>query len=222
MNLNRARIIYSYIGNYIDLLLNNQQRIKNMLCDYEMQSKVDKLPDGKEITSLFFMQKNVVIRFTPIRIDYDFGLLTFKTDGTEAFEKACDFFKLVNDIFPDLTASRLAIVANGFIDNTNNQAIVELSNKMGFTSAFGECNEISFKINTPREGFEPLNSVLSFEQGTAKNSKTGETIKVILIAIDVNTVAASNEQRFLLGRFEEYFQDIFNEVETRVSQIEQY
>ena len=53
MEIINVRHTYRMLGNFINLLLNNEQRIKNMLLDYEIHTKVDKLPNGQEIKSLF-------------------------------------------------------------------------------------------------------------------------------------------------------------------------
>ena len=44
MEFFKTRINYSYIGEYTDFLIQNEQRIKNLMIDYEIQSKVDPLP----------------------------------------------------------------------------------------------------------------------------------------------------------------------------------
>ncbi|MDE7161764.1 MAG: hypothetical protein K2N65_03280, partial [Anaeroplasmataceae bacterium] len=63
----RMRQSYSFIGNLTDFLINNEQRLKNLMVDYEIQSKVDPLPDGREVKSLLFTKQNVNVRFTPSR-----------------------------------------------------------------------------------------------------------------------------------------------------------
>ena len=68
MEFFKTRINYSYIGEYIDFLIQNEQRIKNLMIDYEIQSKVDALPDGREVKSFIFTKENVSIRFLPIRL----------------------------------------------------------------------------------------------------------------------------------------------------------
>ncbi|MDE7095348.1 MAG: hypothetical protein K2O23_02565, partial [Anaeroplasmataceae bacterium] len=70
----RMRQTYSYIGDLTNFLIENEQRIKNLMIDYEIQSKVDTLQDGREVKSLMFTKQNINVRFLPNRIDYTFTL----------------------------------------------------------------------------------------------------------------------------------------------------
>ena len=47
MKFMRMKNSYSLLGNYVPLLTTNQQRIKNMMIEYQIQTKDEKLPDGK-------------------------------------------------------------------------------------------------------------------------------------------------------------------------------
>ena len=189
MILKKVRVSYSYIGNFLNLLLQNEQRIKNMLLDYEIQSKLDTLPNGIEVKNLLFSKGNIRIRFTPVRVDYEYSLTSPNTNSLDIFESAYAFFKLLNEIFPDIAGGRIAILSQSFIDNTNNKAIEEFTGKMGFSASFGSCKELSFKFNTPKVAFEDLNAVVNVDMGTAKNNASKEEIKVLLLTIDVNTKA---------------------------------
>ncbi|MDE5856350.1 MAG: hypothetical protein K2H06_04790 [Anaeroplasmataceae bacterium] len=90
----RMRQTYSYIGDLTDFLIQNEQRIKNLMIDYEIQSKVDTLQDGREVKSLMFTKQNVNVRFLPNRIDYTFTFPTPSTDPQEAYNNAKAYFKL--------------------------------------------------------------------------------------------------------------------------------
>ncbi|MDE7385307.1 MAG: hypothetical protein K2M84_06070 [Anaeroplasmataceae bacterium] len=146
----RMRQTYSYIGDLTDFLIQNEQRIKNLMIDYEIQSKVDTLPDGREVKSLMFTKQNVNVRFMPNRIDYTFSFPTPSTDPNSVYAAVKDYFKLFSEIFYDVKAQRIAIVSQGFIKNNENEAISDFTKKMGFTSVFGMSNELHFKINNPK------------------------------------------------------------------------
>ncbi|MDE6656036.1 MAG: hypothetical protein K2J85_03495, partial [Anaeroplasmataceae bacterium] len=161
----RMRQTYSYIGDLTNFLIQNEQRIKNLMIDYEIQSKVDTLPDGREVKSLMFTKQNINVRFLPNRIDYTFTLPNPNTDPNVMYTAAKDYFKLFSEIFYDIQAQRIAIVSQGFIKNENNNAIEEFTSKMGFTSVFGMSNDLHFKINNPKTIYEPINSVLNVDMG---------------------------------------------------------
>lgn len=222
MILKKVRVSYSYIGNFLNLLLQNEQRIKNMLLDYEIQSKLDTLPNGVEVKNLLFSKGNLRIRFTPVRVDYEYSLTAPNTNSLDIFESAYAFFKLLNEIFPDIAGGRIAILSQSFIDNTNNKAIEELTGKMGFSASFGSCNELSFKFNTPKVAFEDLNAVVNVDMGTAKNNASKEEIKVLLLTIDVNTKAEQTAARFNPGNFKTDFKDLYSLIEERTAELERY
>ncbi len=222
MNDYRTRQAYSFIGDFTDFLITNEQRIKNMMIDYEIQSRVDSLPDGREVKSLLFSKQNINIRFTPNRVDYNFIYPNPNIKSEDVYASAKEFFSLFVEIFTDVTANRISIVSQSFIRNEDCSAISEFTSKMGLQSAFGACNELSFKINTPLTRFEPLNSVLNVDMGEAKNNKTQEVVKVLLVSIDVNTLAANNQPRFKASNFDTYFQDLLEEVESKHLALSKY
>ncbi|MDE5856709.1 MAG: hypothetical protein K2H06_06645 [Anaeroplasmataceae bacterium] len=218
----RMRQTYSYIGDLTNFLIQNEQRIKNLMIDYEIQSKVDTLQDGREVKSLMFTKQNVNVRFLPNRIDYTFSFPTPSTNPQEAYNNAKAYFKLFSEIFYEVEGQRVAIVSQGFIKNENNQAIADFHSKMGFTSVFGMSNELHFKINNPKTIYEPINSVLNIDMGEAKNNKTQEVMKVLLVSIDVNTLAANTTPRFKTSNFDLDFKELFDEVEEKHAQLARY
>ncbi|MCM1131268.1 MAG: hypothetical protein NC310_06720 [Roseburia sp.] len=211
----RMRQSYSYIGDLTDFLIQNEQRIKNLMIDYEIQSKIDTLQDGREVKSLMFTKQNVTVRFLPNRIDYTYALPTPTTDPNVMYNAAKEYFKLFSEIFYNVEAQRVAIVSQGFIKNENNEAIADFHSKMGLTSVFGMSNELHFKINNPKTLYEPINSVLNVDMGEAKNNKTQETMKVLLVSIDVNTLASNTTPRFNPIDFEGDFKELYDEVEDK-------
>ncbi|MDE7263634.1 MAG: hypothetical protein K2N64_03115 [Anaeroplasmataceae bacterium] len=222
MEVLRIREAYSYIGPLADFLIEQEQRIKNLLIDYEIQSKVENLPDGREVKSLLFTKQNVTVRFLPDRIDYTYNLPNPTTPSLDAFTAAKQFFKLFSEIFYDVKAQRIAIVSQGFIKNDNNQAIQDLTSKMGLVRAFGLSNELKFKINNPKSLFEPVNSVLNLDMGEAKNNKTQEVLKVLLVSIDVNTLAENRELRFNPTNFDSDFSELFEESEGKFRDLARF
>ena len=155
-------------------------------------------------------------------IDYTYSLPNPNTDPNVMYNAAKEYFKLFSEIFYNVQAQRIAIVSQGFIKNENNQAISEFGNKMGFVSTFGMMNELHFKINNPKTIFEPINSVLNIDMGEAKNNKTQEVMKVLLVSIDVNTMADNKAARFNPNNFEFDFQELFDEVEEKHRQLLSY
>lgn len=222
MELKKIRLSYSIIGDFVDFLLSNQQRIKNMLQDYEIESKVDKLQDGREVKSLRFTKKTISILFAPVRIDYVYTLPTVTTTVEETLEGAKAFYKLLAEIFPEVVGNRIAIVLSGFIENQDNKAIAAMTDYMKLSSSFGDCNELNFKINAPIQKFEMLNSVVNVDMGTAKNNKTQQQIPVLLVSLDVNTLAANKTPRFYAQNFEKDFDDIVEEIKVKVSEMEAF
>ena len=211
MEFFKTRINYSYIGEYTDFLIQNEQRIKNLMIDYEIQSKVDALPDGREVKSFIFTKENVSIRFLPNRIDFNYSNKK-PEEYPASFEAAKAFYNLFSEIFLDVLGQRIAILNQGFIRNDSNAAIEHLASRMGMTTLFGMSNELTFKMNFPKTLFEPINSVINVDMGEAKNNKTQEALKVLLVTFDVNTLAESKQARFNPNDFELDFSELLEEV----------
>ena len=222
MIINKIRYAYSIIGDFLSFLINNEQRIKNMLLDHEIQTKVDKLPNGQEVKSLLFKKDNIGIRFLPMRIDFDYACKTPNEDAMEGFECANKFFRLFGEIFPDVIGNRIALVSQGFIENNDNSTLAKFAESMGLSSKFGPCAELSFKINTPKAYDEALNSILAVEMGNAKNNKTNQQTRIMLLGLDVNTLPNNKELRFKAENFESDFKNLIQEVEERFSIIGNY
>lgn len=216
MKITRMKNSYSFIGNYLMLLNNNSQRIKNMMLDYKLDTKTEKLPDGKEVTNLFFTKGNIQVRFLGFRIDFDYLYLNQECTMQKSLKAACDFFKLLGEIF-DAKGARIAIVSTIFTDNENQKASTYLSEKFGVSQVFGPCNEFTFRINNIKQSFETLNSVLEFRPGQAKNNKTGEVHNVMIANIDINTLISNKEHRFDPINAEEYFSDLLMEEQEKIN-----
>ena len=222
MEIINVRHTYRMLGNFINLLLNNEQRIKNMLLDYEIQTKVDKLPNGQEIKSLFFTNKNVIIKFTPINIEYEYNFIQPRLSDEEIYLKAKQFFVLLGEIFPDVLGARVAFVRHSFIENDDGRVISDLTDKMGLTTQFGNCDELAFRINTPVESFESLNCVYDVNMGQAKNNKTNDVKKVLLLTIDVNTFIEKKDPRFNPYDFDNFFKPLLEISIVKEEQMKKY
>ena len=129
-----------------------------------------------------------------------------------SFEAAKAFYNLFSEIFLDVLGQRIAILNQGFIRNDSNVAIEHLASRMGMTTLFGMSNELTFKMNFPKTLFEPINSVINVDMGEAKNNKTQEALKVLLVTFDVNTLAESKQARFNPNDFELDFSELLEEV----------
>lgn len=216
MKFTRMKNSYSLLGNYVPLLTTNQQRIKNMMIEYQIQTKDEKLPDGKEVTALFFQKNNIQVRFLPFRIDYDYMYVNQECTMQKSLQSACEFFKLLGEIF-DAKGARIALVSALFVDNTNQAAAKYLAEKLNVTDIFGNCAEFTFRVNNIKHYFEDVNSVLDFRPGEAKNNKTGEKHQIMIANIDVNTMASDKTHRFDPVDAEEYFSDLVLEEQEKVN-----
>ena len=65
-----------------------------------------------------------------------------------------------------------------------------------------------------------MNSVLDIRAGEAKNAKTNQTLPVLIVNIDVNTLAANKENRFQADKMEQYLSDLVLEEEDKIRIIE--
>lgn len=220
MKFNRMRSNYSMIGNFVPFLMQNEQRIKNMMLEYEIQTKVDKTPEGKDVKSFIFTKESIIVRFLPMRIDYDFAYAAPTITQQQVYDSACQFYKLFGEIFPEVTAFRLALVSTGFVDNSNIAAIQSFSNKFGFSGVFGETTELNFRINNPKNSFEMINSVLDVRPGEAKNHKTGDVLPVMIFSIDINTLASNQKNRFYPQDVQNFFSEFLMEEQDKITQIE--
>lgn len=220
MDFKRMKTNYSYLGNFVPFLTQNQQRIKNMLLDYKLQTKVEKLPDGKDITTLIFTKENVVVRFLPFRIDFDYLYSSANCTAQLSFQKACEFYNLLGEIFYDLKGSRIALVSSVFMDNTNGMCSRYLAKKLGANDLFGECSEFNFRLNGVKQYFEPVNSVVDFRPGEAKNNQTQKVLPVLIANLDINTMALNRDARLAISDAENHFSDLLLEEQERLNQIE--
>ena len=220
MRVTKMRSNFSMIGNFVSFLKENEQRIKNMLLDYTVQSGMEKLPSGEEVKTLLFQKENVHIRFLPVRIDFDYVYANANCTSEKALESAYQFFRLFGEIFYQVSANRIAFVTSGFLDNANHQAVETLTKTFGIAALFGDCQEFSLRLNNVKNYFEPLNSVLDIRAGEAKNAKTNQTLPVLIVNIDVNTLAANKENRFQADKMEQYLSDLVLEEEYKIRIIE--
>ena len=211
MNIVKMGIKYSYIGDTFKFIIENEQRIKNMLLDYECHIKSDKHPSGVDVKILTFSKKNVKICFSPLRIDFDYGFTSTLDEDVNSYEEASNFFKLFGEIFPDYRAERLAIYLTGFIDNTNDVAVERLSEVFNTNTVFGDCRDFHLRINNLKHYKEKLNSAVVLEKGMITNHKTNESKDVVICKLDINTLAENRVLRFNPYNFMDDFSDLYEE-----------
>ena len=204
-------IKYSYIGDSIKFIMENEQRIKNLLLDYECHIKNDRHPSGVDVKTLTFSKKNVKICFSPLRIDFDYGFTSPLDEDVNSYEEALNFFKLFGEIFPEYRAERLAIYLTGFIANDNNKAVEYLSNIFNTYDVFGDCKDFHLRVNNIKNYKEKLNSALVLERGFITNNKTKESKDVVICKIDINTLADNRILRFSPYNFINDFNDLYEE-----------
>ena len=90
MDINKMNIKYSYIGDSIKFIMENEQRIKNLLLDYECHTKNDRHPSGIDVKTLTFSKKNVKICFSPLRIDFDYGFTSILDEDVNSYDIAVE------------------------------------------------------------------------------------------------------------------------------------
>lgn len=217
-----TKINFSIIGNCALFIKNNGQELRNIFKDYEVSTRDENLPDGTTATSLLFKKGAVSLRFTPARVDCEILASSKDTQLKDYLDYACDFFERLKSLSPPLIGNRIAIVAQCFIDNTQCKAVEYLTGKMGLGYAFGICNELHFKINSPKIGFERLNCVLNVDMGEAKNNKTGEVTKVLIASIDVNTLAENKAERFTPANARPLFTELLKIAETQMQTLKKF
>lgn len=221
MEITFTRINFSIIGNCALFIKDNGQELRNIFKDYEVSTRDENLPDGTTATSLLFKKRAASLRFTPVRVDCDI-IASSNNTLKDYLYYACDFFERLKSLSPPLIGNRIAIVAQCFIDNTQCKAVEYLTGKMGLGYAFGICNELHFKINSPKIGFERLNCVLNVDMGEAKNNKTGEVTKVLLASIDVNTLAENNAERFTPAKVRPLFTELLKIAENQMQVLKKF
>ncbi len=214
MDFFRVRTNYSFLGNYIGLLSEKEQQIKNLFLDYQIQTKVEKV-SNLEVKTFLFTNKNISIQFLLNRIDFDYKFETSTQMPQAAFNAACTFWAKLKGL--QVSAKRIAVFTTGYIDNSKGDASRYLEKQLGKITNFGICNELKVRINNIKSYFEPLNSVLEITQGEAKNSNTNEVKPILLCSIDVNTLAGNEKERFKVETADKYFADLLLEEQDKVN-----
>jgi hypothetical protein len=211
MDIKKMSIKYSYIVDSIKFINDNEQRIKNMLLDYECHIKSDKHPSGVDVKILTFTKSNVKICFSPLRIDFEYGFTSALDEDVNSYDAASKFFHLFGEIFDEYKAERLAIYLTSFIDNTNDETVNHLSMVFNTSNIFGDCGDFHLRINNVKNYNEKLNSALSLEKGKLTNNSTNQSKDVVVCKIDVNTLSENRLLRFSPYNFMDDFSDLYEE-----------
>ncbi len=219
MELRRMNSNYAFIGNFVSLLLENEQRIKNMLLDYKVQVFPEKLKDGREIHQLVFNKDHIQIRFLVNRVDFNFIFFQPQKTKEESLKEALNFFGLFGEIFPDERANRIALASTFFMENQNLSGVQQLAETFGMSSVFGSCSELNLHYNTIRNYFEPINSVIEIRPGDARNQEKNISMPVLIFNFDINTLASNQEARFFAGNLQSAFSDFLLEEAERIEEF---
>lgn len=211
MDVIKMTIKYSYIGDSRLFLMNNEQRIKNLLLDYKCDIKSESHPSGVDVKILLFSKNNVKICFSPIRIDFEYAFTSTSDEDVNSYDQANQFFKLFGEIFPEYKSERIAVYLTSFVDNTENSKVEYLTNIFNISDVFGDCKDLQLRVNNVKNYKEKINSALVMERGFITNHKTNETKDVIICKIDVNTMADNRELRFYPSNFLDDFNDLYEE-----------
>ena len=216
MEFKKTKSSYSIIGNFIPFLLKNESSIEAFISNYQVESKLGKMQDGTEVKSFIGKKGNVIIRLLPNRIDFDYIFASSNNTTEEAFQNACIFFSNLGERY-GIRAARLALVTTLFTDNTNNEAVKVLANKMNANNLFGPCAEFSFRLNTLTNYFERINSVVNISAGSATNNQTKEVKPILLTTLDINTLASNREHRFDAIDLSNHFSDFLLEEQEKIN-----
>ena len=215
MQFNKTKSSYSLLGNFVPFLLKNEASIQAFISNYQVETKVDKMQDGTEVKSFIGKKGNVIIRLLPNRVDYDF-IFSANNTAEEAFQNACNFFSNLGERY-GLKAARLALVTTLFADNTNDAAAKTLANKLNANNIFGPCVEFTFRLNTLKDYFEKINSVVNVAAGNATNNKTNEVKPILLVTLDINTLIQNKEHRFNAIDLSNHFSDFLLEEQEKIN-----
>lgn len=213
---------FSIIGNMLPFLRNRAQDFLNTFSEYEVNSKTDDLPDGTKIKSYLLKKENIALKITTERVDCQVKSGSNNKSADELFKTSCTIYKKLEAFNAELCGSRIAIVLQGFIKNNQNEAVEYFNDKMKLGKAFGESNELHLKINNPQKSFEMLNSVLNIDMGVATNNATKETSQILIVSIDVNTLAENKNVRFSPKQYEMFFRKLQKQVTEKLDALKKY
>ncbi len=148
------------------------------------------------------------------RIDYFLG--AFGSDARQDLLKMIDALSVVLDVIKDYGINRLAYNARAFIKDEDSSKRKQLGDRVDIIKTDAPMVETQIRLNY-LETFadEQINNVISVQDANV-NEKTKDegSVKALVMATDINTLASNNTPRFDKSIFEVMFSKMM-ELSTR-------
>lgn len=148
------------------------------------------------------------------RIDYFLG--AFGSDARQDLLKMIDALSVVLDVIKDYGINRLAYNARAFIKDEDSSKRKQLGDRIDIIKTDAPMVETQIRLNY-LETFadEQINNVISVQDANV-NEKTKDegSVKALVMATDINTLASNNTPRFDKSIFEVMFSKMM-ELSTR-------
>ena len=139
------------------------------------------------------------------RIDYFLG--AFGSDARQDLLKMIDALSVVLDVIKDYGINRLAYNARAFIKDEDSSKRKQLGDRIDIIKTDAPMVETQIRLNY-LETFadEQINNVISVQDANV-NEKTKDegSVKALVMATDINTLASNNTPRFDKNSFELMF-----------------
>lgn len=148
------------------------------------------------------------------RIDYFLG--TFGSEARQDLLKMIDALSIVLDVIKDYGINRLAYNARAFIKDEDGSKRQQLGDRVDIIKTDAPMVETQIRLNY-LETFadEQINNVISVQDANVnEKSKDEGSVKALVMATDINTLASNNTARFDKSIFEVMFSKMM-ELSTR-------
>ncbi len=148
------------------------------------------------------------------RIDYFLG--AFGSEARQDLLKMIDALSIVLDVIKDYGINRLAYNARAFIKDEDGSKRQQLGNRVDIIKTDAPMVETQIRLNY-LETFadEQINNVISVQDANVnEKSKDEGSVKALVMATDINTLASNNTPRFDKSIFEVMFSKMM-ELSTR-------
>lgn len=148
------------------------------------------------------------------RIDYFLG--AFGSDARQDLLKMIDALSIVLDVIKDYGINRLAYNARAFIKDEDGSKRQQLGDRVDIIKTDAPMVETQIRLNY-LETFadEQINNVISVQDANVnEKSKDEGSVKALVMATDINTLASNNTPRFDKSIFEVMFSKMM-ELSTR-------
>lgn len=148
------------------------------------------------------------------RIDYFLG--AFGSEARQDLLKMIDALSIVLDVIKDYGINRLAYNARAFIKDEDGSKRQQLGDRVDIIKTNAPMVETQIRLNY-LETFadEQINNVISVQDANVnEKSKDEGSVKALVMATDINTLASNNTARFDKSIFEVMFSKMM-ELSTR-------